>query len=611
MKTHRKMFKGLDNQMMTFFVVATLVFSIITSLFYYRRMFSIVKNNSEQYHIQSMQLSQRWISQTIDEIDRITSILAYDDVGQSILMHDKQESSGEMALLYNDFLRNIHDILMTYPFIHSIYFYTSDGVQIGANNIHTCIDSASPSYSKICSEVNGDKNWNIFGGVKEDYFNPLFNEMEENPNLITMAKQIVVIHSNFIYGYVAVNIREETLCNYYQTDLPNEEVFMVNENRQIISSAVKSNIGETYPNNNNLDFTPSYSSVISYTGSVPTLNLSYHIPNTELWLVNHIKLDDLVTSSGEIIVTITLTMCIGSSCLLLIVSIWLRRKLHPLKELVNKMSDIQSGKLGSTFGKIPHNEFGILIRKFNEMSLSVTELIQKNEAIHQQKAEQELLALQAQLNPHFIYNTLNMIKWMAVMRGANNIVECITTLGCLLEPIFKSKGNFWTLQNEIDYLQNYTKIMGWRYGSMCTFECRIPEDCQGYFIPRYIFQPIVENSVTHGVPKEKAIHIIVSCEKQDKQLVLSVQDNGNSIAPEKLAELMRMLKNDTVRPNSSVGLFNVNRRIKLNFGDAYGLTIESEPKYGTTVKLTLPVVEDPNYSEGSWSIQREHPSLTE
>lgn len=591
MKARWKMFKGLDTQMIAFFLVATLLFSAIASSFYYERTFSMLKTGSEQYHIQSMQQSQRWISQTLDEIDRITRVLSYSDAGQSVLAHAEQDS--ETTLLYHDFLKSIHEILVIYPFIHSIYFYSSDGVQIGENGTHSCVSADSPSYAFIQSEVGSSKSWNIIGGLREDFFNPLFNKMEDNPRLITMAKQEMVIQSTFVYGYIVVNIEEETLCNHYRTELPDESLFMINADRQIISSGDKDSIGQIYGNEEGLDFSEVCSSVIDSDGGVLNLNLSYRIPNTELCLVNHIRLNDLAASSRQIIWTISLTMCIGSLCLLLIVSVWLRWKLRPLKELVTKMSDIQSGRLGSTFRKIPRNEFGVLIQKFNEMSLSISELLRKNDQINQEKTEQELMALRAQLNPHFIYNTLNMIKWMAVMRGAGNIADCITTLGCLLEPIFKSRGDFWEVRSEIDYLQNYIKIMGWRYGNMCTFACSIPPECQTCRIPRYIFQPITENSVTHGIPREKAIHILVSGEKRDGRLILSVRDNGSSIPPEKLAELREMLQNNTPPPNASVGLYNVNRRIKLNFGDEYGLTIESELGIGTTVRLTLPVLQDP------------------
>lgn len=145
------------------------------------------------------------------------------------------------------------------------------------------------------------------------------------------------------------------------------------------------------------------------------------------------------------------------------------------------------------------------------MSLSIVELMDKNEQIYRQKTQQELQALRAQLNPHFIYNTLNTIKWMAVMENADNITECITALGCLLEPIFKSDGQLWKAENEIDYLQNYIKIMGWRYGSTCSFCCHIMDTCTDMLIPRFILQPIVENSTTHGIRKDKSIQIDITC----------------------------------------------------------------------------------------------------
>lgn len=591
MKQHRKIFQELNIQMMIFFITATLIFSMIMSAFYYQRTFRMLRDNSEQYHIQSMQQSQRWISQTLEEVDRLSKILVYDNIGQSILADTEQVYNGDTAIMYNEFLKRIHNVLITYPFIHSIYFYTRDGLQIGANQLHTCVDWDSPSSLYIPTLIqNSWMNWNIVGGLQEDFFNPLFNAAEENPNLITMVKQEVVMQSNFVWGYIVVNIQEKAFYNYVHTSRANEELFVVNTDRQIVSGRDKSKIGKIYENQDHLDLKKPYSSVMSDTDGVPNLNLSYRIPGTTLWLVNNVQLDDLEASSREMIVNIIFTMTIGSLLLLLIISIWLRKKLSPLRELTAKMGEIQYGKFGATLKKIPQNELGILVRKFNEMSLAITSLMEKNEQIHQEKVEQELMVLQAQLNPHFIYNTLNMVKWMAVMRGANNIAECITTLGCLLEPIFRSKGSFWSMQSEIDYLQNYIKIMGWRYGNMCTFECLIPDECRGMLVPRYIFQPIVENSVTHGVPKEKAIHIVISCEKKEKQLLLYVSDNGNSIPPEKLEELRRMLQNDTVRPNSSVGLFNVNRRIKLNFGEEYGIKIESKQNCGTTVQMTLPII---------------------
>ncbi len=597
MKKRRQFFMGLDVQMMTFFVFATLIFLLVASSFYYQRTFSMLRRDSERFHIHSMQQSRRWISQALDEVDRVTSILAHGNVGQKVLGHSEKKRDSETALLYNEFLQEIHNILINYPFLNSIYFYTNDGIQIGANQNHTCVNLSASSYSFVSQEVGNSKSWKIIGGLKEDFFNPLFNLSEKNPGLITMIKREPVLYSGFIHGYIAVNIREEVLFDYYRTDLPNEELFLLNADMQIISSEKKSIIGQTYNNFGKLNFKRDYSSVMTDNQGIPCLNLSYRIPNTELWLVDQIQLNDLAASSRDIIWMITLTMFIGSLLLLLIVSIWLRRKLRPLRELVTKMNDIQYGKFGSTFRKIPRNEFGILIKKFNEMSLSITQLMQKNEQIYQQKTEQELLALQAQLNPHFIYNTLNMIKWMAVMDGANNIVECITTLGCLLEPVFKSSGGFWKLENEIDYLQNYIKIMGWRYGNTCTVECLIPAECAEQSIPRFILQPIIENSVTHGIPKEKAIHIVISCEKQPGMIVLCVQDNGSSISPERLEEIKNMLQNDSARPNTSVGLFNVNRRIKLNFGNEYGLDIESRQGCGTSVTLTLPIVQSPNPSE--------------
>lgn len=593
MKKKRRLFTHLNIQMAAFFLAANFIFLLIASALYYQWAFHILLEDGEKLHIQSMQQSKHRIEQTLEEADKAVSLLIYGNIGQKTLAHSGDKTDIDSILLYRSYLDQVSGILRSYSSIYSIYFYTSDNLLIGSSPLHTCINDDPASIPSLLKYVGKNNSWGIIGGLREDFFNPLFNKDEVNPRLITMIRRSPVFHSGVIYGYIIVNFQEDRFYDAFQAELPGEELLLLTSDGMIISGNRKNRIGELdtgFQAHKN-----EYTSKITYEKHIPILNLSIPISDTGLFLVNRIRLEELMAGRREIIIKIIATLILESLCMLVVVSLWLRIKLYPIKELTGKMDEIKNGCFTPPLKKVPENELGILVECFNQMSISIVELMDKNEQIYRQKTEQELQALRAQLNPHFIYNTLNTIKWMAVMENADNITECITALGCLLEPIFKSDGQLWQVGNEIDYLQNYIKIMGWRYGNTCRFCCHITDTCREFLIPRFILQPIIENSTTHGIRKDKSIQIDITCREEKCRLLLCVHDNGN-ISPERLQKILLSLDSPAPAPSIGVGLFNVNRRIKLNFGEEYGLHITSSPWLGTEVTLTLPIItkEEPN-----------------
>lgn len=135
------------------------------------------------------------------------------------------------------------------------------------------------------------------------------------------------------------------------------------------------------------------------------------------------------------------------------------------------MKEVGKGNIGQTVLNPPKNEIGMLMEYFNKMSLNVMELVNKNKSAEEQKRKLEIEMLQYQINPHFLYNTLNTIRWMAAVIKARNIVDSVTILGDLIRPVFKNTGVLCTVREEIEYLTNYLKIMSYRYDE---------EACTGY-----------------------------------------------------------------------------------------------------------------------------------
>lgn len=231
------------------------------------------------------------------------------------------------------------------------------------------------------------------------------------------------------------------------------------------------------------------------------------------------------------------------------------------------------------------DEVGQLYIQFNNMVLRIKELINNIQKTEQEKAKLEIKALQAQINPHFLYNTLNTIKFLAILQGADSIKNVSEALSKLMH-INMSRQSFISVKEEIEYLEAYLYIQNYKYSNKfkCSFD--IDEQVNKYMIPKLLLQPIVENSIIHGIaplPVSGVIKIIAY--KQERFLKISIQDNGVGIAEEDISRIYRQ-SDET----SNIGLQNVISRIKVYFGDNYGVNIQSESNKYTIVELTLPLI---------------------
>ncbi len=227
------------------------------------------------------------------------------------------------------------------------------------------------------------------------------------------------------------------------------------------------------------------------------------------------------------------------------------------------------------------------------MSQSIYELVERNKGAEQEKRQIEISLLQSQLQPHFLYNTLNTIKWMAIAAQAKNVADSITFLSNLLKPIYNNPALVWTLREEIQYLNSYIKVMNIRYGEHIVMEYRLPERLLNANVLRFTLQPIVENAIVHGMEANQVIGTIAleGREEEDK-LVLEIEDRGRGISSSELADLQAYLASgDQLTgevPRFGIGLLNVQKRIRLHFGENYGLSIHSVVGEETRVTLALP-----------------------
>ena len=267
----------------------------------------------------------------------------------------------------------------------------------------------------------------------------------------------------------------------------------------------------------------------------------------------------------------------------------------PITALQNRITKISSGDFSFDPAIEWNNELGDIGRGINSMSASVTALMDHRLEDEKQKQDLEYRMLQNQINPHFIYNTLNSIKWMATIQHAPGIAEMVTALSRLLKSVSKSNERLVPLYEEFALLNDYFTIQQYRYGGTITLDVSYIEDEKlnhSCLIPRFTLQPLVENAIFHGIePKGSAGEVTLRVERDtaNGDVLIRLTDDGIGMTAEQAAKaLQEPGPEEAAAKYPPVGMGNVHKRLQYSFGEAYGLSIESEPGVGTTVMVRLP-----------------------
>jgi two-component system, sensor histidine kinase YesM len=264
----------------------------------------------------------------------------------------------------------------------------------------------------------------------------------------------------------------------------------------------------------------------------------------------------------------------------------------PIGKLRSLMKKVEEGELVLRYQGRTNDEVGQLGNSFNNMVEELNNLIQLVYREQKEKREAELKILQAQIKPHFLYNTLDTIQWMAQDRNADDIVELINALTQLFR-IGLSKGHeIIPLQEEIMHAESYLVIQMARYENKLSFQTEVPEALMRYSVLKIILQPLVENAIYHGIkPKPGSGMIRITGEIDDGKLKLVVEDDGVGIPPDKLERINGYLTHEERGGDErGYGLYNVNERIRLTHGADYGVAVESELGRGTRIIVRLPLI---------------------
>ncbi|UOY92235.1 sensor histidine kinase [Ectobacillus sp. JY-23] len=306
----------------------------------------------------------------------------------------------------------------------------------------------------------------------------------------------------------------------------------------------------------------------------------------------HQLVSDITQIQVVLLGAIVFLMCITILVILLIS----KNIVTPLQGLMRKMRSIkETDDLKATFNTDRKDEIGQLYLQFNSMFQNIRELMLQTKQMERKHREVELDALQGQINPHFIYNTLETIRMNAEMHDDEETGDMIYQLSQLMRYSMKRGFETCTLGEELQYVENYMKLMNFRFGNQFMLHLQTEEIYRGYPVMKMLLQPLVENATMHGYDSNtEKMNITISCKRTEEAFYLYIKDDGVGMSEERLTQVRNNLKTEQQYPietqKKSIGLRNVNERIQVLYGKMYGLQVYSVKGAGTTVEVKLPCV---------------------
>ena len=413
----------------------------------------------------------------------------------------------------------------------------------------------------------------------------------EGENLILLTRKVIDINTNQITGMLLVTLSAEEFNNILKYDLPfnNEIISIYNSTGDLILSTNEGEVKSNYFDK--VNFNSSEPSIDYIYEDVPYVICSNPI-NTPNWVVinkipkkDAFKLDDLYII---FFITNILFFLISSIILYLFFT---KRIFNPIQYLINNMSSNSIEKnLKKNFQYDKDDEIGKLVNSYNNMKGRINSLININYKNQIEQKELELRQLQNQINPHFIYNTLESIHMMAEINDDLETSTMAEYFGSIIRYSMNRKINTVKLKQEMEIIDNYIYLQKIRFDQLFTIENIIPGELLNCEIIKMIIQPLIENAIYHGLSEcDSNGKIIIQGHHIDDNLLITISDNGAGIDDEKLKDLNDYI-NDKNNKFNSIALRNINRRLKLNYGEAFGLEIFSVYGKGTSTVLTLPYI---------------------
>ncbi|MBD1382279.1 cache domain-containing sensor histidine kinase [Metabacillus arenae] len=514
----------------------------------------------------------------IDEVNMLSVRLLVNDRIYELL-EDKQVSQ----LIKKQRLNAILDqMLINREVVEDINIITFDGEVFQFNNEGQA-NSPDPFLLKEIQHSNVP----VWGGINKD----------QNGNaVILLGRKFRNFFTGQQLGYLVININERALYRTFENTVKDWGYsFILSDDHVILSHPNKEKVGEVVPQSEwSHHFIHDGFKETQYNGKSVIL-ANHTIPTDfkkqgEQWKIVSVISDDHLFYTINQIKQYALIIQFIIVILAIVISFIASFKIiKPLKRLNKKLNKFGKGQSNTSLAESnSQDELWMLENSFNDMVIRINDLIERNNEAKDQQRKMELVALQAQINPHFIYNTLDAISWIAKIHKQQDIEKMTLALATFFRMSLHKGDKYISVQEEIEIVKSYTTIEKMRFPDRFTIHYNISPDIVKAKIMKIIIQPFVENAIKHGIAKKKGPgHITINGYRTSNDLRFEIIDTG--IGFDK-----KMLNQSDFHSNykgGGYGMRNVDERIKLEYGEGYGVQISSKIGHGTKVMITVKIIE--------------------
>ncbi len=385
---------------------------------------------------------------------------------------------------------------------------------------------------------------------------------------------------------LAISFKLEALRSLYEESFPESSRYLVmNGDYKVVASSDPDKISQIYKEQWLERLQLENSGTLRMTLDGEPVIVGYDRSAVTGWIsVVWTPESALVSNLVPVIRTSSMLMAVIMGIVALVFAYFIAGRItKPIKKLLGAMRSVGEGDFQTQIAFRTNDEFGILLQRFNRMNAQIRHLVTENYEIKLKEQEAEIQALSMQMNPHFLYNTLNVMNWTAIENGQKELSKMLVCLSNMLHYTSRKDWGAVHLSEETDWMNNYFYIMSVRFEDKFAIGYEIDPRLYEYKVPRLLFQPFVENAILHGFDQiEAGGYIRIRGWIESDTRYYEIADNGRGMSEDTVKAIL-------FRESSSVGIKNTIARIQLLYGGQYGISINSRPNSGTSVVITLPL----------------------
>lgn len=569
--------------------------AILVAVFFYSQLYDMVVSNTirkeQEISSKTAPLIEETVSRVTDAYEELASLSFF----KTIFHNPVSTPLGELTHTQDaeDFRKMVNEIADKDP-VNAIRIY----LQTPASQNSLFVSENTRDTFLPMSSARGTYWYGIFQGshVTELFCPPFYLGTKERENCGDLAyiRKISINYYNNVYDAYVVLYYSSSAFEKILSDnlaLSGSVSYIINDRNSTVASSNDSLSGIYW-----LDYESIQDAFMSSNNFVEQNILGetvyagfYSITEPKWYMVTILPSQPLINQSNQIILQL-LGIYLAILIFAIVLANFLARSItNRLSSVISQMKKVRQGPPVPMESPQAHDEIGDLIDTYNYMTRKMDELIQKQAKASEDLRIAEFNSLQAQINPHFLYNTMDMINWLALQGHTSEVSTAVQNLSRFYKLTLSRKKGISTIEREEEHVSIYISLQNMRYHDSIDFISDIPDELLEYQIPKLTLQPVVENAILHGILEKetKSGTIVLTGWLEDSDVVLLISDDGVGISPEKMPTILSGTGQSS-SGGTNIAIYNTHRRLQILYGQKYGLTYTSTPGQGTEVQIRIP-----------------------